>query len=70
MKAKFAVKTRVQFNIPKLIGVKVQLGDGRRLTIPVTEDNRAGTDGLNLTLAELEEVKGLLERGAVELAWS
>ena len=64
-----AVKTML--NIPTPVGLKVQLSSGREVTIPAKEEEvPTAIEGLALSLAEAEELKGLIDRGAVSLVWA
>jgi hypothetical protein len=69
MRPKAEVKMRM--NIPTLVGFKVQLSSGREVTIPAREEEVSATlEGLALSLAEAEELKGQIDRGAVSPVWA
>jgi hypothetical protein len=60
------IKVKRRLHIPTLLGLKVRLRAGKELTIPAAEGGPPVVSGLVLTKAELDEVKSLIERGAVE----
>ncbi|KFA90972.1 hypothetical protein [Archangium violaceum] len=69
MRPKAEVKMRL--NIPTPAELKVQLSSGREVTIPAREEEvPSAIEGLALSLEEAEELKGLINRGAVSIVWS